>query len=55
MGFKERKINNGTQNEKIFITPTYNSIEEYFVFDLARSMLQKKLSRKFSKLIPGQK
>ena len=55
MKFKEHKISNGTYNEKIFITPTGKSIKGHFVFDLTRSMLQKKFSRKFAKLIPGLK
>ena len=55
MEFKEHKISNGTYNEKVFITPTGKSIKGHFVFDLTRSMLQKKFSRKFAKLIPGLK
>ena len=55
MEFKEHKINNGTYNEKVFITTTGKSIKGHFVFDLTRSMLQKKFSRKFAKLIPGLK
>ena len=55
MEFKEHKINNGTYIEKVFITPTGKSIKGHFVFDLTRSMLQKKFSRKFAKLIPGLK
>ena len=55
MEFKEHKISNGTYNEKVFITPTGKSTKGHFVFDLTRSMLQKKFSRKFAKLIPGLK
>ena len=55
MEFKEHKISNGTYIEKVFITPTGKSIKGHFVFDLTRSMLQKKFSRKFAKLIPGLK
>ena len=47
------KISQDTYNEKIFITPTGKSIKGHFVFDLTRSKLQKKFSRKFAKLIPG--
>ena len=35
------------------MTPTYKSIKGHFVFDLMRSILQKKFSRKFKKLIPS--
>ena len=55
MGFKEMKISQNTYNEKTFITPTGKSIKGHFVFDLTRSKLQKKFSRKFAKLIPGLK
>ena len=55
MEFKEHKISNGTYIEKVFITPTGKSIKDHFVFDLTRSMLQKKFSRKFAKLITGLK
>ena len=53
MEFKEHKISNNTYKEKTFITPTGKSIKGHFVFDLARSILQKKFSRKFAKIIPG--
>ena len=55
MEYKEMKISQGTYKEKIFITPTGKSIKGHFVFDLTRSKLQKKFSRKFAKLIPGLK
>ena len=55
MEFKEMKISQNTYNEKTFITPTGKSIKRHFVFDLAWSKLQKKISRKFAKLIPGLK
>ena len=55
MEFKEMKINQGIYKERTFITPTAKSIKGHFVFDLTRSILQKKFSRKFKKLIPGLK
>ena len=55
MEYKELKISQGTYKEKTFITPTGKSIKGHFVFDLTRSILQKKFSRKFGKLIPGLK
>ena len=55
MEFKEHKISNNTYKEKTFITPTGKSIKGHFVFDLTRSKLQKKFSRKFAKIIPGLK
>ena len=55
MKFKDHKINNGTYIEKIFTTPTGKSIKGHFVFDLTRSILQKKFSRKFVKIVPGLK
>ena len=55
MEYKEMKISQGTYKEKIFITPTGKSIKGHFVFDLTRSILQKKFSRKFAKLVPGLK
>ena len=55
MEFKEHKISNGTYNEKVFITLTDKSIKGHFVFDLTRSILQKKFSRKFAKIIPDLK
>ena len=55
MEFKEMKINKNTYNEQTFITPAGKSIKGHFVFDLTRSKLQKKFSRKFAKLILGLK
>ena len=55
MEFKEHKISNNTYKEKTFITPTGKSIKGHFVFDLTRSKLQKKFSKKFAKIIPGLK
>ena len=54
MEFKEM-ITQDTYNEKTFISPTGKSIKGHFVFHLTRSILQKKFSRKFAKLIPGLK
>ena len=51
MEFKEMKISQDTYNKKTFITPTGKSIKDHFVFNLTRSKLQKKFSRKFAKLI----
>ena len=48
MEFKEHKISNNTYKEKIFITPTGKSIKVHFAFDLKRSILQKKFSRKLA-------
>ena len=42
MEFKEMKINQGIYKERTFITPTAKSIKGHFVFDLTRSILQKK-------------
>ena len=55
MEFKEHKINNNTYKEKTFITHTGKSIKGYFVNDLTRSILQKKFSRKFAKIIQSLK
>ena len=55
MEFKEMKISQGTYNEKAFITSTGKSIKGHFIFDLTKSKLQNKISRKFAKLIPGIK
>ena len=55
MNFKEMKVNNGTYQIRSFITPTGKTITSHFVFDLTRSKLQKKFSRKFAKLIPDIK
>ena len=49
------KITHNTYNEKTYITPTGKSVKFNFVFDLTRSKLQKKFSKKFAKLIPGLK
>ena len=55
MNFKEMKANNGTYQIRSFTTPTGKTITGHFVFDLTRSKLQKKISRKFVKLIPDMK
>ena len=55
MNFKEMKVNNGTYQIRSFTTPTGKTITGHFVFDLTRSKLQKKFSRKFAKLIPDMK
>ena len=55
MNFKEMKVNNGTYQIRSFTTPTGKTISGHFVFDLTRSKLQKKFSRKFAKLIPDMK
>ena len=55
MEFKEMKISQDTYNEKTYITLTGKSIKGHFSFDLTRSKLQKKFSRKFTKLITGLK
>ena len=49
MQFIEYKINSNTYTEKTFVTPTDKLINGYFVYDLTRSTLQKKLTRKFVK------
>ena len=49
------KVNNGTYQIRSFTTPTGKIITGHFVFDLKRSKLQKKFSRKFAKLIPDIK
>ena len=49
------KVNNGTYQIRSFTTPTEKTITGHCVFDLTRSKLQKKISRKFSKLIPNMK
>ena len=49
------KVNNGTYQIRLFTTPTGKTITGHFVFDLTRSKLQKKFSRKFAKLIPDMK
>ena len=55
MNFKDMKVNNGTYQIRSFTTPTGKTITGHFVFDLTRSKLQKKFSRKFAKLIPDMK
>ena len=50
MNFKEMKVNNGTYQIRSFTTPTGKAITGHFVFDLTRSKLQKKFSRKFEKI-----
>ena len=55
MEFKEHKISNNTYKVNTFITHTGKSIKVHFVFDLTRSILQKKFSRKFVKIIPSLK
>ena len=55
MEFKEFKLNHDKYKERSFTTPTGRVIEGHFVFDLTRSKLQKRFSRKFSKLIPDLK
>ena len=55
MQYKEQKISSNVLKKKTFITYTGKSIKGHFVFDLTRSMLQKKFSRKFAKLIPNLK
>ena len=55
MNFKEMKVNNRTYQIRSFTTPTGKTITGHFVFDLTRSKLQKKFSRKFAKLIPDMK
>ena len=52
MNFKEKKVNNGTYQIRSFTTPTGKTITGHLVLDLTRSKLQKKISRKFAKLIP---
>ena len=42
MKIKEQKIKNSIYIEKIFTTPTIKSKDGHFVFDLTRSILQKK-------------
>ena len=55
MKFKEHKISNNTYKEKTFINPTGKSIKGHFVFDLTRSIHQKKFSWKFAKIVSGLK
>ena len=45
------KVNNGAYKIRSFTTPIVKTITNYFVIDLTRSKLQKKISRKFSMLI----
>ena len=49
------KISQDTYYKKTFITTTDKLIKGNFIFDLTKSKLQKKISRKFEKLIPGLK
>ena len=51
--FKNFKIENGRYHERSLTTSTGKTLTGQFVFDLTRSKLQKKFSRKFKKLIPG--
>ena len=53
--FKNFKIENGRYHERSLTTSTGKTLTGHFVFDLTRSKLQKKFSRKFKKLIPGLK
>jgi integrase len=53
MEFRDYKMREGTYEVKTKTTPTRNEITGHFVFDVTRSTLQKKFSRKFKKLIPG--
>ena len=53
--FKNFKIENGRYHERSLTTPTGKALTGHFVFDLTRSKLQKKFSKKFKKLIPGLK
>ena len=55
MMFKNMKVNNGKYEERSYTTPTGKLITGHFVFDLTRSKLQKKFSRKYAKLITGLK
>ena len=55
MNFKEMKVNNGMFQIRSFKTPIDKTIIRRFVLYLTRSKLQKKLSRKFEKLIPNMK
>ena len=55
MMFKNMKVNNGKYEVRSYTTPTGKLITDHFVFDLIRSKLQMKFSRKFAKLIPGLK
>ena len=45
--FKNFKIENGKYNERSLTTSTGKTLTGHFVFDLTRSKLQKKFSRKF--------
>ena len=49
------KVNNRKYEVRSYTTPTGKTITGHFVFDLTRSKLQRKFSRKFAKLIPGLK
>ena len=50
--FKQFKVNYDKYKERLFTTTTGRLIEGHFVFDLTRSKLQKRFSRKVAKLIP---
>ena len=50
--FKIFKIENGRYHERSLTTSTGNTLTGHFEFDLTRSKLRKKFSRKFKKLIP---
>ena len=49
------KVSNGTYQIRSLTTPIGKTITGHFVFDLTRSKLQKKFSRKFEKLIADMK
>ena len=46
MNFKEMNVNNGTYQIKSITISAGKTITGHFVFDLTRSILQKKFSRK---------
>ena len=51
--YKNFKIENGRYHERSLTTSTGKTLTGHFVFDLTRSKLQKKFSRKLIKLISG--
>ena len=55
MMLKNKKVNIGKYEVRSYTTPTRKLITGHFVFDLTRSKLQKKISRKLAKLIPSLK
>ena len=55
MDYKNYKLENDKYRERIIITSSRRTIICHFVFDLARSKLQKKFSIKIEKFIPGLK